>query len=149
MSNKFDRRAFLSRTTGSLLATSMLPGVGLAGTGAFDGSASAQSASGHTILTPEHTGIFPRPHEMKEAPGFFPLNEESSIILPRGASENDVRLARFLIEELSDHYDVQPRVLYENELPQNGRFILMGSISNPLVRDYCRTYRPDVSAGLS
>lgn len=147
MSNKFDRRAFLSRTTGSLLATSMLPSVGLAGTGAFDGSAAAQSASSYSILTPARTGIFPRPHEMKETPGFFPLNEETSIILPRGASENDVRLARFLVEELSDHYDVQPMVRHENELPESGRFILMGSISNPLVRDYCRRHRPDVSAG--
>jgi len=142
MSFKLDRRSFLSQTTGSLLATSMFPGAS-----AFAGGIpEARLESGHLILTPEPTGIFPRPHEMTESPGYFHLNEETPIVVPSAASENDLRLARLLIDELSDRYDMEPRVRHENTLPEGNRFILMGSISNPLVREYCRRRRPDVSA---
>lgn len=91
-------------------------------------------------------GIFPKPHEMAESTGRFLLNEESTIVLPGAASESDRRLARHLVEELSDRYDAQLRVRHENSLPQDNRFILMGSINNPLVREFCRQHRPDVSA---
>jgi Glycosyl hydrolase family 20, domain 2/Glycosyl hydrolase family 20, catalytic domain len=147
MSSRLDRRSFLSRTTGSLLATSMFPGVGRAGVNPIAGGMpGAQPGTKHSMLTPEPVGIFPRPHEMTESHRPFVLNEETSILLPGAASENDIRLARFLVEELSDRYGVQPRVRHENALPEGNRFILMGSISNPLVREYCRRNRPDVSA---
>jgi hypothetical protein len=147
MPNKLDRRSFLSRTTGSLLATSMFPGVNRAGSGPFPGVVpEAQLESGYSILSPKPVGIFPRPHEMTESPGHFVLNEETSIVLPRAASEEDLRLARFLVQDLSDRYGIQPRLRHENALPEAHRFILMGSISNPLMREYCRRHRPDVSA---
>jgi Glycosyl hydrolase family 20, domain 2 len=110
------------------------------------GPTPAQLEGGHSILASVPAGIFPRPHEMTAAPGHFLLNEESTIILPGAASENDLRLARFLVEALSDRYGVQPRVRHENTLPDGKGFILMGSISNPLVREYCHRNRPDVSS---
>ncbi|HET7216015.1 MAG TPA: beta-N-acetylhexosaminidase [Terriglobia bacterium] len=148
MSSKFDRRSFLSRTTGSLLATSIFPGASRAGINPVDGAMpQGQFETGRFMLTPEPVGIFPRPHEMTESGGSFVLNSETAIILPAGAAENDLRLARFLVEELSDRYGIQPTVRHENTLPEGKGFILMGSITNPLVRDYCRRNRPDVSAG--
>jgi len=147
MSHKLDRRSFLSRTTGSLLATSMFPGAGLASGNPFAGrSPETQLSSGHLIPAPDPVGIFPRPHEMAESPGHFFLNEETTIMLPRSASDNDLSLARFLIEELSDWYGIQPRLRHEDTLPEGDPFILIGSISNPLVREYCRRHRPEVSA---
>jgi Glycosyl hydrolase family 20, domain 2/Glycosyl hydrolase family 20, catalytic domain len=147
MSNRIDRRSFLSRTTGSLLATSMFPGAGRASGGTLAGGiAEAQPESGHLSLAQKPVGIFPRPHEMTESPGCFSLNGETTILLPRAASEYDLRLARFLVEELSDRFGVEPRVRHEDTLPAGKGFILMGSISNPLVREYCRRHRPDVSA---
>jgi Glycosyl hydrolase family 20, domain 2/Glycosyl hydrolase family 20, catalytic domain len=147
MSFKLDRRSFLSRTTGSLLATSIFPGASQAGINPVaGGTPEAQLEIGHLLLTPEPVGIFPRPHEMTESGRPFVLNEETTIILPSAASENDLRLARFLVEELSDRHGVEARVRHENALPHGHRFILMGSITNPLVRDYCRLHRPDVSA---
>ncbi len=147
MANKIDRRSFLSRTTGSLMATSMFPAAGRTG-GSFlgDGMPEIQGEDRHKILAAEPMGIFPRPHEITETHRHFLLNEETTIILPGAASQHDLRLARFLVEELSDRYGVQPRVRHENTLPDGNRFILMGSISNPLVREYCRRHRPDVSA---
>jgi Glycosyl hydrolase family 20, domain 2/Glycosyl hydrolase family 20, catalytic domain len=147
MSNKLDRRSFLSRTTGSLLATSMFPGAGRAGVNPIAGGMpGGQLETGHSMLTPEPVGIFPHPHEMTELHTPFVLTEETAIILPGGASEDDLRLARFLVEELSDQYGVEPRLRHVNALPEGNQFILMGSISNPLVREYCRRNRPEVSA---
>ena len=147
MSNKLDRRSFLSRTTGSLLATSIFPGAGPATGSALNaGPAAAQLDGGRLIPPSGPLGIFPQPHEITAVPGHFLLNEESTIVLPGGASESDLQLARFLVEELSDRYGVQPRVRHENALPDGKGFILMGSISNPLVREYCRGHRPDISA---
>jgi Glycosyl hydrolase family 20, domain 2/Glycosyl hydrolase family 20, catalytic domain len=147
MSNKLHRRSFLGRTTGSLLAASIFPGTSRAGDRPYSGGMrEAQLEGGYSTLPPESAGIFPKPHEMTTSPGHFLLNEESAIILPSTASENDQRLTRFLVEELSDRYGVQPRVRHENELPKDNRFILMGSTNNPLVREYCRRHRPDVSA---
>ena len=147
MSFKLDRRSFLSRTTGSLLATSIFPGATRAGINPNAGGVpGAQSELEASVLMPEPVGIFPRPHKMTESGGPFVLNEETTIILPVGASENDLHLARFLVEELSDRYGIQPRVRHESTLPEGKEFILMGSIDNPLVRDYCRRSRPDVSA---
>jgi len=147
MSNKLDRRSFLGRTTGSLLATSILPGDRrAAGSGFEGGMPDAQLGGGDSIGPADPVGIFPRPHEMTESPGRFFLNDQSSIILPGAASETDQRLARHLVEELSDRYGVQPRIRNENSLPKDNRFILMGSINNPLVRDFCRQHRPDITA---
>lgn len=147
MPDKLDRRSFLSRTTGSLLATSIFPGASRAGIYPVPASTpAAQLETGDSLVAPDIVGIFPRPHEMTESGRPFVLNEETTIILPGAASENDLRLARFLVEELSDRYGVQPRIQHENALPQGNRFILIGSINNPLVRDYCRVRRPDVSA---
>jgi hypothetical protein len=147
MSNKIDRRAFLERTTGSMLATSIPPVTSRAGGSPLAGGiAEAQPEGGYSTLTPEVVGIFPRPHEMTQSPGNFVLNEETTIVLPRAASDNDLRLVQFLVEDLSDRYGFQPRVRPENELPKDDRFILIASIDNPLVREYCRRNRPDVSA---
>lgn len=147
MSFKLDRRSFLSRTTGSLLATSIFPGASGADINPIAGGMpGTQPGTTHSMLMPETSGIFPRPHEMTESGRPFVLSEETGIILPGAASENDLRLARFLVEDVSDRYGVQPRVRLEDALPESNGFILMGSINNPLVREYCRLHRPDVSA---
>ena len=147
MADKFNRRSFLSRTTGSLLATSIFPDAGRAGINPNGvGMRGLEFGTAHSVQTLEPAGIFPRPHEMAKSGRPFILNEETAIILPGGASENDLLLARFLVEELSGRYGVQPPIRQENAPPQGYPFILMGSISNPLVRDYCRRNRPDVAA---
>ncbi|MGH9469726.1 MAG: glycoside hydrolase family 20 zincin-like fold domain-containing protein [Terriglobia bacterium] len=143
MSFNLDRRSFLSRTTGSLLAGSMIPAAGRTSRGGLPG---AQPDNDHPIPPIAPAAIFPRPHEMTKSHRHFALNEESTIILPADASISDIQLARFLVEEVSDRYGVEPRVRHAGTLPERDRFILMGSMSNPLVREYCRRNRPDLSA---
>ena len=49
-------------------------------------------------------------------------------------------MARFLTAELSDRYGLALSTRKAASLPERGPFILMGSISNPLVREYCRRH---------
>jgi hypothetical protein len=125
----------------------MLSGVGHAKASAdARGSAEAPVPAGRLILTPELTGVFPRPHEMADLPGHFILHDGTPVLVSGSASENDMRLAHFLIDELSDRYRVQPRVQRRNTLPEAGPYVLMGTISNPLLQEYCRRRWPEVSA---
>jgi len=57
-----------------------------------------------------------------------------------------VLLARFLVEELSDQYDLQLGTQRTDVLPESGRFILVGSIQNPLVKEQCTRWNLDVGA---
>ncbi|TAM81512.1 MAG: hypothetical protein EPN47_12200 [Acidobacteria bacterium] len=147
MSNKLDRRSFLGRTTRSLLAASIFPVTSQADRSQFGGVLpDAQLGGGASVGLSDPLGIFPGPHEMVESKGHFFLNEGSTIIIPAAASENDQRLAHSLVEGLSDHHGVQPQVRRENSLPKDNPFVLMGSINNPLVHEFCQKHRPDVTA---
>jgi glycosyl hydrolase family 20 len=86
------------------------------------------------------TLIFPPPREMEFSGHRFVLDRTASILLPANPSANDLLLCRFLIDELSDRYDLRPEIEHASRLPQAskaGRLILMGSIENPLIRE-CR-----------
>jgi hypothetical protein len=79
--------------------------------------------------------IFPEPQEVTLRQDDFPVDEQVPVLVPESARANDVALARQLIAELSDRYGVPLRMRAGSMLPR-GRFILMGSASNPLVRQY-------------
>ncbi len=66
----------------------------------------------------------------------FVLDHMSRIVLPVNPSAGDLLLSRFLINELSDHYDLRLETQLTPRLPGTGRLILMGSIHNPLIREY-------------
>jgi hypothetical protein len=82
--------------------------------------------------------------ELRGAP--FALNKECTVVVPLAASASDRALARFLMEELSDCYDLQLKTEYSEKLPTAGKFIVAGSIRNPLVREFCRQNRLEVTA---
>ncbi len=81
--------------------------------------------------------LFPAPREMKILEGAFKLDNETFILLPTAASANDFHLSRCLSHELSDWHDLQLRERHTEKLPAEGHFILMGSITNPLIREQC------------
>jgi hypothetical protein len=78
--------------------------------------------------------------------GYFILDSRTTALLPNNPTATDVLLARFLVEELSDRYDLQLGTQRTDVLPESGRFILMGSIENPLVKEQCTRWNLDVSA---
>jgi hexosaminidase len=66
----------------------------------------------------------------------FSLEEPLRIILPAEPSENDWLLARELAGDLSDRRGLNVRIEKTARLPVSGRFILMGAVKNPLVKQY-------------
>jgi hypothetical protein len=83
--------------------------------------------------------IFPEPREISASGTDFVLNEQVSIVIPSDAGEEDVRLARSLANELGDRFGLHLKTKRATALSPDERVILMGSMKNPLVRQYCTT----------
>src|ERR1700690_1592433 len=76
----------------------------------------------------DHPLIFPRPQELEILDGQLPLGDQSVIALPVDATQSDLFLARFLVEELADRWGVTVAVQHVATLPTNKPVILMGSM---------------------
>ncbi len=85
----------------------------------------------------ERPVIFPIPQEMEVLDNHFKLDEETLIIIPQEASENDLFLARFFVSELSDRYGLALKIVRSSKLPNDKDVILMGAVDNPLIKEYC------------
>lgn len=83
---------------------------------------------------------------MSLSEGYFILDAKAAVLLPNNPTATDLQLARFLVEELSDRYDLQLGTQPIGALPGSGRSIVVGSIENPLVRERCARWKLDVSA---
>lgn len=99
------------------------------------------SGTGYAASSP----IFPAPKQFESTEGTFVLSG-SAIVVPAQPSQDDLKLARFLTQELSDRWDVQLPTRREANWPAESRVIVMGSITNPLVQEYCRRQHIDVTA---
>jgi hypothetical protein len=81
--------------------------------------------------------VFPEPREMQNIGAPFTLDEKTSIVIPREAIEADRQLASFLSAELSSRYGLAIRPQAVARLPVGTPVVLMGTFSNPLVKQYC------------
>jgi len=79
--------------------------------------------------------ILPIPRELSEHSGSFILGEDVRILVPSEASDHDLFLARFLTAELVDKFALAVHVEAVSHLPSNGRHILIGTTTNPLVQE--------------
>jgi hypothetical protein len=96
----------------------------------------------------ERTLIFPVPQEIKTNGEVFKLDEQVIILVPQYTSENDLRLVHALVRDMSDQYGIALTVKHVSELPdENQRYILIGTIDNPLVKGYCSSNEIEVSSG--
>lgn len=92
-----------------------------------------------TVSAQEKTLIFPIPQEIEKNGEMFRLEEQVRILVPQYASDNDLRLARMLVREMSDKYGIALIVKHVSQIPEDkGRYIIMGVIDNPLVKSYCK-----------
>jgi hypothetical protein len=91
----------------------------------------------HLALADEIPKIFPIPKDVEYFEGEFNLNEETKILIPENASDNDWFLARLLVAEIADLYLLPVNIIKSDTLSFDKNFILMGSISNDLVNRYC------------
>lgn len=85
--------------------------------------------------------IFPNPQQMKISGAPFIVDDETTLLLPTTPSERDRSLARFLALEMSDRFGFTLRTRHSDRLPEAGRFILLGSVESPLVRQYCAQHQ--------
>ncbi len=84
--------------------------------------------------------VVPFPRQMEIRGVELRLDESVPILLSDLPSAEDLFLARFLAAELSDRYGLALRTRGVASLPVGGPFILMGSMANPLVQQYCRKH---------
>src|SRR5512146_1374558 len=84
----------------------------------------------------EKPAIFPTPQKMALQTAAFRVDGSVPVLLPANAAPAEMAVARQLAAELSDGFGIAVRLTRASALPP-GRFILMGSQSNPLVKQYC------------
>ncbi|HTQ53566.1 MAG TPA: beta-N-acetylhexosaminidase [Bryobacteraceae bacterium] len=89
--------------------------------------------------------IFPPPREMAETGSGFLLDDQVVIAVPSYPSAEDLFLARSLAEDLGDRFGVHLRTERVETLGPQRRAILMGSLANPLLRDFMAARRWAVS----
>jgi len=94
----------------------------------------------------EQQMIFPLPQEMVVLENHFKLDEKTLILIPEEASENDLFLAHLLVAELSDKYGLALNIEYKSKVPSDKNVIIMGSVDNPLVKEYCTQQHLEVTA---
>ena len=90
--------------------------------------------------------IYPTPREISATGRAFALDDQVTIAVPGATSKEDLFLARFLTDELGDRFGLHLKTERAAHLGAGKRMILMGSISNPLVKEYCAQNHIDLSA---
>ena len=90
--------------------------------------------------------IFPEPQEIKLSSGSFKLDDKTKILLPQNVSESDKNLAKFLVNDLVDKYYLPLQTLCASEINPDNNTIIIGTINNPLIKDFCTTRNIDVSS---
>jgi len=90
--------------------------------------------------------VFPFPREARFREPHFLIDPATLVLVPEQPSESDLFLARFFIAEITDRYGVPPKLENARRLPP-ANFVLIGSVANPLVREYASQRKLQVSAG--
>lgn len=130
------RRQFLHTVAGVAASTAIVGHDAFAyrrGAAATESGDDASSAGDSAL----QSWIFPKPQEISGSGSDFVLNDRVRILVPSDASEQDLLLAGSLANELSDRYGLQLKIERVTNSSVNGRTILMGSLKNRLVRQYC------------
>lgn len=81
--------------------------------------------------------IFPLPAEISLGEGAFMVDRSAYILVPEKPSEKDLFLSGLLLSDISDKYEQPISIRRQNLFSEKDRFILIGDISNPLVKKYC------------
>ncbi len=108
--------------------------------GAIAASAINSGGGGNTSTdanTPLQSLIFPAPREVSSSQGDFVLDSEVRVVVPSNASEETLFLASSLVNEIGDQFGLYLKTEKLEDIDGRQRIILMGSIDNPLVKQYC------------
>lgn len=87
--------------------------------------------------TEEKPLIFPIPLELQINDGRFNIDKTTFIMVPEKNSKTDDFLAGLLFNEFVDKYEQPLNIVKKSTFTDKDKFILIGDITNPLVRNYC------------
>jgi len=102
-------------------------------------------AGAHLAGAQEKPLIFPLPQQLEIMNSSFVLDETVTILVPPDVSEKDISLARFLVREMSDQYGLALKIESRTDIPQGRKTIVMGTVSNPLIKNYCQENHLEVT----
>jgi len=97
------------------------------------------------VMAIEKPLIFPIPQELEFTGEVFVLDERISIIVPEEKSDEDLFLARFLVRELSDKYGIAVNIESGNQIPDDRKVVVMGSIENPLIKQFSKENKLEIN----
>jgi hypothetical protein len=131
------RREFLHAVTGAAVGSTVAGHDALL----YSESLAALPAAAHQNFDepslPLQSLVFPQPQQISVSDSDFVLDNQVPVLVPSNASDEDLFLAHSLINELSDKFGLYLKIESVASLSPGRRAILMGSIENPLVRQYC------------
>ena len=81
--------------------------------------------------------IFPIPSDVKINEGIFSIDKNTFIMTPENPGKSDEFLAKLLLGEIADKYEQYISITARAVFSDKDKFILMGDIGNPLVKNYC------------
>lgn len=93
------------------------------------------------VNTARSSLIFPPPQEIQYKTGAFTFDNLTTLVLPQRPTRNDILLIRLLAADLADFHGLALHAQRRKVLPQQGPFVLLGTVANPLVRAYVRQNR--------
>ncbi len=137
--NDWTRREFLNTAAGAAISGALIGHARVLNAEQGDAPAPMTGASGAQYVGPTgpiDTVIFPKPQEISSAGGNCLLDSQVLIVVPPNASKEDLFLARELANELGDRFDLHLQIERTPSIQAGARVILMGSLQNPLVRQY-------------
>jgi hypothetical protein len=82
--------------------------------------------------------IYPLPLLIQRTSGEFAITATTSIIVPQTETRGDKFLRELVANEFIDRHHISLGVARETKLPSGGNFILVGTVDNPLVQQYCK-----------
>lgn len=128
------RREFIQVVTGAAISGSIVGPTLLLHGEPVTPQVGAANASDVSVL---RSLIFPEPQDIASSGSDFILDDQVCVAVPSKASEQDLLLARMLVNELGDRFGLHLKIERVTALTSNRRMIVMGSLENPLIRRYC------------
>ena len=81
--------------------------------------------------------IFPFPLDIQVSEGNFEIDSNTFILTPQNPVSYDNFLAGLISREFADKYEIPLLINRKSSFTGSDKFILIGDITNPLVKTYC------------
>jgi hypothetical protein len=91
-------------------------------------------------LSQEKPAIIPIPLEVQIHPGRFDVDKSTSILIQEEVMEGDWFVSRMLSDEFVDSFGRVIKFDREMQVPRTNKFLLLGTLRNPLVRAFCNQH---------